>query len=136
MQFNGTDSFKAAPGEWFFLGKLTYYNGSIVSGTGAGGINLKFAFNISTPTATTTTADYLFKLINTKNTGTDAENADYVYLPTLGVPFATTVGGRKFKLDVRFGETTANGFGNVSEFHIYEGKSATGSLYGRITEVP
>jgi prepilin-type N-terminal cleavage/methylation domain-containing protein len=136
MTFVGTPTFKAAPGEWFYLGKLTYYNGTIVSGTGAGGINMKFAFNISQPTSTTTNADYLFKLINTKNIGTEAENADYVYLPTLGVPFSTTVGGRKFKLDVRFGETTANGFGNVSEFHIYEGKSATGSLYGRITEVP
>lgn len=136
MDFVGTPSFKAAPGEWFFLGKLTYYNGTIISGSGAGGINLKFAFNIAQPTATTTNADYFFKLINTRNIGTEAENADYVYLPTLGVPFSTTVGGRKFKLDVRFGETTANGFGNVSEFHIFEGKSATGSLYGRITEIP
>ena len=136
LQFDGTPVFKASPGEWFFLGKLTYYNGTIVSGSGAGGVSLKFAFNMTQPTTTTTTADYLFKLVNTKNSGTKEESADYVYLPTLGVPFSTTVGGRKFKLDLRFGETTADGFGNVSEFHIYEGKSATGSLYGRITEVP
>jgi hypothetical protein len=136
MQFAGAPSFKTGPGEWFHIGKLTYYNGTIVSGTGAASIKLKFAFNLTQPTATTTSADYEIKLINTKNIGTEAENADYVYLPTLGVPFSTTVGGRKFQLDVRFGETTANGFGNVSEFHIYEGKSATGTLYGRITEIP
>ncbi len=136
MQFDGTGSFKAAPGEWFFIGKLTYYNGTIVTGSGAGGVSLRFAFNLAQPSATTTNADYLFKLVNTKNNGTEVENADYVYLPTLGVPFSTTVGGRKFKLDVRFGETTANGFSNVSEFHVFEEKSATGSLYGRITEVP
>lgn len=136
MQFDGTSTAKVAPGEWFFLGKLTYYNGTIISGTGASGVKLKFVFNMTQPSATSTTADYTLSLINTPNTGTQEQNADYVYLPTLGVPFTTTVGGKKFKLDVRFGETTANGFGNVSEFHIYEGTSATGSMYGRITEVP
>ena len=136
MQFDGAPTAKVAPGDWFFLGKLTYYNGTIISGTGAGGVNLKFGFNMTQPSATSTSADYTLKLINTPNTGTNEQNADYVYLPTLGVPFTTTVGGRKFKLDVRFGETTANGFGNVSEFHIFEGTSATGSMYGRITEVP
>ena len=56
-------------------------------------------------------------------------------IPALAVPFTTTVAGRNFKLDVRFGETTANGFSSVSEFHVIEEKSAIGTMYGRITEI-
>ena len=135
MQFDGSPSAKVVPGDWFEIGKLTYYNGTITTGTGADNVKLKFDLNMTKPSATTTHADFTLSLVNTPNTGDANASADYVYIPALAVPFTTTVAGKNFKLDVRFGETTANGFSSVSEFHVIEEKTATGTMYGRITEI-
>jgi len=135
LQFDGSPSGTVAPGDWFQIGKLTYYNGTITTGTGADKVNLKFALNITLPTATITNADFTLNLVNTPNTSDANASADYVYIPALSVPFTTSVGGKNFKLDVRFGETTANGFGSLTEFHVLEEKSATGTMYGRMTEI-
>ncbi len=135
LQFDGSPSGIVAPGDWFQIGKLTYYNGTITTGTGADKVKLKFALNITLPTATTTNADFTLNLVNTPNTSDANASADYVYIPALSVPFTTTVGGKNFKLDVRFGETTANGFGSLTEFHVLEEKTATGTMYGRMTEI-
>ena len=132
MQFDGSPSGNVAPDEWFQIGKLTYYNGTITTGTGADKVKLKFALKI---TPTITNADFTLNLVNTPNSGDANASADYVYIPALSVPFTTTVGGKNFKLDVRFGETTANGFGTLTEFHVLENKSATGTMYGRMTEI-
>ena len=98
-------------------------------------MKLKFALNITLPTVTTTNADFTLSLVNTPNTSDANASADYVYIPALSVPFTTTVAGRNFKLDVRFGETTADGFSSLTEFHVLENKSATGIMYGRMTEI-
>ena len=135
MQFDGFPSATVAPGDWFQMGKLTYYNGTINSGTGADNVKLKFALNITLPTITTTNAEFTLSLVNTPNTSDANASADYVYIPALSVPFTSTVGGKNFKLDVRFGETTANGFSSLTQFHVLEEKTATGTMYGRMTEI-
>ena len=135
LQFDGSPAATVAPGDWFQIGKLTYYNGTITTGTGADSVKLKFAMNITLPTVTTTNADFTLSLVNTPNTSDANASADYVYIPALSVPFTTSVGGKNFKLDVRFGETTANGFGSLTEFHVLEQMTATGTMYGRMTEI-
>jgi hypothetical protein len=64
------------------------------------------------------------------------EDADFVWIPSLASRFTAQVQGQTFYLQLRFGNSTANGFTTIDEFHVHENKSATGAIYGKFTTNP
>ena len=69
------------------------------------------------------------------NGNTAEENADYVKLGDMRSEASVELGGVSYNLILAFGETTAGGFSRIDEFHVLEGATASGNLYGRLVEV-
>lgn len=136
MTFTPAANFTVVPDQEFKLGDLYYYNGTVVSGTSATGVKLRFGLNFSTP-ARTETFEFDFRLYSTINRGESLDaDADYVWIPQLSSEFTAQVQGQTFYLQLRFGNSTANGFTTIDEFHVHENKSATGAIYGKFTTSP
>ncbi|HEX2747978.1 MAG TPA: choice-of-anchor K domain-containing protein [Verrucomicrobiales bacterium] len=135
LTFTGSSFSKIAPDKEFVLGTLSYYNGTTNSGTNATSVKIAIDLNLSEP-AVKETLTFTFNLLSTPNNGkTEDADADYVYIPDVSTNFNTTIKGKKFALVLRFGEHTADGFTTIDTFHAHEGKTLTGSIYGRLTEV-
>ncbi len=61
------------------------------------------------------------------------EAADYVWIRPINTSFSSTVQGKIFKLQLRFGPSErSRSFTTIDTFHVHEGKSATGKLYGSL----
>ncbi len=135
LSFTGASFVRVAPDEEFKLGTLTYFNGTTVSGTNATTVQIAIDLNLTTP-GVRESLNFTFKLLSTKNHGSDAdEDADFVWIPVVSTGFRTTVKGKQFALILRFGEHSADGFTTIDTFHAHEGKSLTGTIYGRLSEV-
>ena len=137
LKFKKADKFRVLPEEEFELGEITYYNGSTYSGTNATTVQLRFNLDFDVP-KTEQNFDFLLKLLSTPNQAwqTADQNADYVWIPQLTSKFSTTVQGQTFYLQLRFGSPKNNGYSLIDEFHVHEGKSATGKIYGKLTTTP
>jgi type II secretory pathway pseudopilin PulG len=136
MTFTPAANYTVVPEQEFKIGELYYYNGTIVSGTSATGIKLRLGLNFTVPERVET-FEFDFRLLSTVNRGVSAdEDADYVWIPNLASQMTTQVQGQTFYLQLRFGNSTANGFTTIDEFHVHENKSATGSVYGKFTTNP
>jgi len=132
LHFGGL-AFNSVPTETQFkIGALDYFNGTVNAGTFADTVSLVLAVDFSDPNGITQNFAYDLQLINTPNTGTPDEAADYVILP----PFPDTIlqiGAQQYTLKLAFGNVTANGFVIVNQFHVLEGQSASADLIGTIT---
>lgn len=136
MTFTPAANYTVVPEQEFKIGELYYYNGTIVSGTSASGVKLRVGLNFTVPERVET-FEFDFRLLSTINRGVSADDdADYVWIPTLASQMTTQVQGQTFYLQLRFGNSTANGFTTIDEFHVHENKSATGSIYGKFTTNP
>jgi hypothetical protein len=135
LTFTGASFTKVAPDQEFALGSLSYYNGTTNSGTNATSVKIAIDLNLSEP-AVKETLDFTFRLLSTPNKGKNPdEDADYVYIPDVSTTFSTVIKGKTFALVLRFGDHTADGFTTIDTFHAHEGKTLTGTIYGRLTEV-
>ena len=136
MTFTPAANYTVVPEQEFKIGELYYYNGTVVSGTSATGVKLRVGLNLSVPERVEN-FEFDFRLLSTTNRGVSAdEDADYVWIPSLASQMTTQVQGQTFYLQLRFGNSTANGFTTIDEFHVHENKSATGSIYGKFTTNP
>lgn len=120
-------------GQKFDIGSIYYRNGTIQSGTGANAVDLSLTFSFSS----TSSLNTVFKgsLINTPNTGTADQQADYVLFEA---PFIPTTykdsQGNTYYLELAFreeGMTT-----DSTSFHVYEGATEQATLVGRFTTTP
>ena len=120
----------------FKLGKLTYFNGTIVSGSEANSVDLSVGLGFTAPPIPTTFSNFNLSLINTPNTGTADQNADYLFFngaqslaPFLinGIAYNVTISG--------FGNVIGDGFltSNSNQFHVREGKSASAELFAVVS---
>ena len=135
LNFTGASFVRIAPNQEFKLGALTYYNGTTYSGTNATSIKVAIDLDLTTPGVKETLA-FTFNLLSTPNRGVSADaDADYVYIPDVSTSFRTTIKGKQFELILRFGEHSANGFTTIDTFHAHEGKTLSGTIYGRLSEV-
>jgi type II secretory pathway pseudopilin PulG len=136
MTFTPAANYTVVPEQEFKIGELYYYNGTVVSGTSASGVKLRVGLNFTVPERVEN-FEFDFRLLSTVNRGVSAdEDADYVWIPTLASQMTTQVQGQTFYLQLRFGNSTSNGFTTIDEFHVHENKSATGSIYGKFTTNP
>jgi hypothetical protein len=136
LLFNGASFSDVGTDESFLLGTLDYYNGTIRSGTQALGVGLSIDLNF-VGSEQSLSFDYDFELVSTRNRegNTAEENADFVRVGDLYAAAPVDLGGVSYNLILEFGETTEGGFSSIDQFHVLEGESASGNLYGRLVEV-
>ncbi|MDB6069855.1 MAG: hypothetical protein JWL81_1026, partial [Verrucomicrobiales bacterium] len=150
LSFTGKALPTIAPEELFELGTLTYFNGSVWTGTMANSVVLNVTLNLTTPGVVENLA-FKFNLLSTVNTKADKkenrhndeteeemddDDADYVYIPDVSTRFNTTIKGQVFYLILSFGEHDSNGFTTIDTFHTHENKTMSGKIYGRFTTTP
>ena len=122
----------------FVVGHLTYFNGSSVLGTNIDGIHLMPTLVFTTPAAIGTQSfTFEIPITTTPNTGTQAQNADYITLATSFPQQTFVLGGKTYTLALTgFGNVdTTNGFlaNNNTELHVFEGKGGGADLFGKVT---
>ena len=136
MTFTPAANYTVVPDQEFKIGDLYYYNGTVVSGTSATGVKLRVGLNFTVPERAET-FEFDFRLYSTINRGVSLnDDADFVWIPTLASQLTAQVQGQTFYLQLRFGNSTANGFTTIDEFHVHENNSATGAIYGKFTTNP
>lgn len=121
----------------FQIGVLNYFNGSILTNSGATevsfAIDLDFDLN---GVAATSTFDFDLELVNVVNKGNDKwEDADYVRLANPIASQIVTFNGLQYQLQIEFGETSASGISYFNEFHVVENEQASTRIYGTLVEV-
>jgi len=137
LDYDGLSFASITPGERFQIGMLDYYNGSILSNTGANevsfAVNLNLAMN---GVATKSTFDFDLELVNVANNGKDQwEDADFVRLANPIASQIVSFNGIQFQLQLEFGETSASGISYFDEFHVIEDEQASTRIYGTLVEV-
>lgn len=136
LLFNGASFADIDPEESFLLGTIDYYNGTILGGTQAVSVGMSIDLDFA-GTSLSLDFGYQFDLISTPNLegNTAEESADYVKLGDLYSDVPVELGGISYQMILEFGETTEGGFSSIDQFHVIEGQSASGNLYGRLVEV-
>ncbi len=133
LDFDGV-TFSVETDQVFSFGLLTFFNGSIYSGTQADAVDLSVTLSLTTPSGINKDFVYNLGLINTLNTNDAAASADIVYFPASVPDTYFTADGINYTLEfLGFGSTTSSGFTTIDQFHVYEGESASAELLGRIT---
>ena len=121
----------------FVFGSLSYFNGTINSGTGATSVDLSTTFNFTSPLGISESFVYNLGLINSPNTSDPNSSADFVNFDNSVASSFFSVGGTDFTLEfLGFGQLTGGGFTAEDSFHVLENDSATVDLIGRITSTP
>jgi len=136
LLFNGASFADVSANESFLLGTLDYFNGTILSGTQATSVGLSIDLDFDGG-AQTLAFNYELELLSTANLeeNTQEQNADFVRFGDLYSDVPVELGGVDYSLILEFGETTAGGFSNINEFHVFEGATASGNLYGRLVAI-
>ena len=124
--------------ERFQIGSIVFYNGTILSGTGADAIdlvvNLNFVLNGVSSNASFTFTFDLINVLNQNISGQPWLDADYVQLRSAVSNQTIFFNGIEFALRLEFGETTSNGLVLFDEFHVLENASASTKVYGTLEE--
>jgi hypothetical protein len=133
LAFTGA-AFAGVPAETLFpVGSLYYFNGTTVLGSNLDKIGLDIELLFTVPGIGSKSFDFPLTITTTPNTGTQAQNADYVTLPAASST-TFTVGLETYTLDLSFGEFTGGGYlAPDGSFHVYEDDSATAPVFGDIT---
>lgn len=122
-------------GEVFSLGKLSYFNSTIQTGSGVSSVDFLTAIGINQPTGIAPVYPSTFNIINSPNSLDAEASADYVKFPPRSNPpvIFKTPEGVPLTLEILgFGEITGGGFSNrIDEFRVLEGQSASANLIGR-----
>ncbi|MEM7697679.1 MAG: choice-of-anchor K domain-containing protein [Verrucomicrobiota bacterium] len=133
LDFNPSEGGSITLGERYELGQITYYNGSILGGTGAESVGFDIGLDLIVDGAYAATQfAFDFDLINTANTSDQWASADFVKLDNVTSQQVFGIGGYNFSLDIEFGDSTADGFAAFDEFHVLEGRSATSRVFGTL----
>jgi len=134
LTFTGA-SFSTVPAETLFdVGTLNYFNGTTTTGTTLDSVGLNVSLTLTIPAVGAESFEFPLTITTTPNTGTDAQNADYITLPVASST-TFTVGADTYTLKLSFGEFTGGGFIDPDDgtFRVYEGDSATAPVEGIIT---
>ncbi|MEM0895732.1 MAG: choice-of-anchor K domain-containing protein [Verrucomicrobiota bacterium] len=139
--FNGASFYDVNPDERFEIGTITYYNGTIYSGTGADSVdlNVELAFGGGGESREFEFTLDLINVANDENAHSGGSlawaSADYVYLDDVQSTVSQSLGGEEYELILEFGETTSDGLSTIDSFYVLEEGLATGTLYGTLVRV-
>lgn len=139
LNYDGLNFSNIGLGDRFEIGSLSYYNGTILSGTGADAVSfgIDLGFLISGLTANAS-FDFDLELVNVANKGNPKDpwaDADYVRLANPVASQIVTFNGVDFNFQLEFGASTENGISYFDEFHVLENEGATTKLFGTLIEV-
>lgn len=139
LDFTGGSFSGVEAGQQFQIGSLDYYNGTILSGTGADTVDLTIGLSLDVNGYTFNPYfDFTFDLVNTANHN-DPNNpwpdADFVYLQDARASRTLIINDTEFEFRLEFGETTTDGFASFDEFHVLEERSSQVNLYGTFIEL-
>lgn len=135
LKFNGLEFAGVAPDQFFSLGTLSYFNGTLLAGTEAYSADLRAILGFTSPMGLTKSLDFDFQLLNTPNTGSAAQNADSVFLTSLFPTTIFTLDGIDYTLRMGFGSVIGKGSGysQIDKFSVLEGAGSSATLVGVIT---
>ena len=126
----------------FKLGKLRYFNGTTVNDSEADSVDLSLGLTFTTPSIPTSFSTFNLSLINSPNTSSPDDSADYLFFNGTKTLAPFFIDGISYNVNLTgFGNVVGDGFltSNSSQFRIREGSSATADLFGVVTvatEVP
>lgn len=128
-------NFQVVPNQVFSLGRLSYFNGTTVTGTAASTVVLDVNVSLTSPGSfSDQTFPYDLRMVTTTNTGNPTADADFVLLnvPRLPKRIVLGEGGDKIGLEVLgFANVAGGGFVYQNQFRVLEGRSASAALLGR-----
>jgi len=135
LSFTG-NTFNSQTDQVFSFGTLTFFNGTVVSGTQANTVDLNVTLSFTAPSGINQDFSYNLGLINTPNTSNADASADIVQFQTIFPSTSFISGGIDYTLEfLGFGNITGSGFSTVNQFYVREGSTASASLLGRVTSV-
>jgi len=120
----------------FLLGTFTYVNGENVSGTTIDFVDLQIGLNFTTPSLGLQTSSFSLNSINTLNSGTPNEDADFVLLPSSFSPSVFTLSDTQYTLQLLgFRNVVGDGFltSTDTQLQVRENFTASAQLFGRVT---
>ncbi|WP_341207861.1 choice-of-anchor K domain-containing protein [uncultured Sphingomonas sp.] len=120
----------------FKVGRLTYFNGTVQSGTEMNAVDLALDLTFANPNIGKFSNVFSFGINNTLNNGTADENADYLSLPTSFSAGTFVADGITYGVKLTgFGNITGDGFvtQSATEFRVREGGSASADLFAMVT---
>ncbi len=139
LEFAGSSFNGITSDERFELGGLTYYNGTIISGTGANTVSfstdLTFLMNGVSQKASFAFDFELINVVNQNDLNNPWADADYVRLANPVASQILDFNGIQYRFQLEFGNSTPNGISLFDEFHVLEGHSATTKVYGTLVEI-
>ncbi len=136
LNFAG-NSFSVETDNLFSFGTLSYYNGSVLTGTEANSVDLSVQFSLTAPTGSVENFTYDLGLINTPNTGNPYNSADYVTWTNVNSTSSFNANGVTYQLEfIGFGEIQGAGFAGVDSFHVLENGQGSAELIGKVSVVP
>ena len=120
----------------FKIGSLSFTNGATTAGTSPDTTSLALTTSFRFPSSPDVATNFQLNLLNTPNTGTDAENADVVTLfqPTNS---SFTLSGDTYNVQLTgFANPTAGGsLGTTGlQFAVLEGQTASVDVYAMVTQ--
>jgi hypothetical protein len=113
----------------FKLGTLTYSNGTVSTGTTPSTVELQLLVDFESPSIQRVSTSLELALLSTPNTGTELENADYVYFPDSISSQEFTIDNDDYVLEL-VGFSEDGGASITEEFHVLEDHTASAELYG------
>jgi len=120
----------------FLIGGLDFRNGAITSGTGISSVDLTVNMAFIQPALGTQHFTWTLNTVNTPNSGTPEQQADYLVLPSLFSTETISYGGNTYYLEItRF---TADRYSFTdphypNRFYVYEDATGHAGIYGKLT---
>jgi len=136
LSFAGVNPFLSPFETPFKVGTLTYFNGATVQGSEATSVTLSLLLNFTTPSLGAVSNSFSLNLVSTPNTGTDEQQADYVYFPSSFGSSTFDIAGTVYTVKlVDFENITGNGFldSNSTQLHVLEQGTASADLFAEVT---
>jgi prepilin-type N-terminal cleavage/methylation domain-containing protein len=132
LLFEGASFDNVNIGDAFHLGNLGYRNGTVYTGTAA--TSVLFSTDIYFFGGDDSTHfDFTLDLLSTPNNWKKKwDDADYVSLTNVRATSPVSFFGHDYTLELFFGQSNSTGFTSMDQFHVVEGGTATGELWGRI----
>ncbi|GGA22585.1 choice-of-anchor K domain-containing protein [Okeania sp. KiyG1] len=115
----------------FKVGDLTYFNGTVRTGTEVESVPLDIELELYDPTRRTESFEFDFDIVTTPNTGTPEENADSVFPVSRISDGSFRYQGEDYTIRL-LGFSQDNGQTITEEFRVLEDARTTAGLYARI----
>ncbi len=135
VEFSGAEFSGVRPGMVFKVGDISYYNGTIYGGTQADAVD--FEIEIAFENDRSVVFGIPVELVNVPNYSyfSPDEAADFLRIPNNEVVQEIRVYGSDYRVAIAFGGSIeTSGSTTLTQFHVWEGQTASAEVFGAILE--